>query len=116
VDYDSLVVDVHTIVCLCGDGDTIGVVFCSVEMALEGVGEWTAVQGLVRFPFTKFSIGRMVPWKHHIKHANESPLVEVANIADRDIVYRFGRVRIPQRKPETEGCELVLVNVEGWIY
>jgi len=56
---------------------------------------------------------RPVPWKHHIKHANESPVVEVANIAYCDIVNRFGRVRIPQRKPNAEGSELFPVNVVG---
>ena len=42
--------------------------------------------------------------------------MQVANIADREIVNRFGRVQVPQRKLETEGTELVPVNIERRIW
>jgi hypothetical protein len=58
----------------------------------------------------------MVPWKYHIEHANENPFTYITNIADRDVVVdRFGRVWIPQRKSVILGCELVPINVEGWV-
>jgi len=59
----------------------------------------------------------MVPWQYHVEHANERPFVQVANIADRDIIVDlFLRAWIPQGEPVRKGCELVSVNNEGWIY
>ena len=105
----------NTSICLCRD--QMGVVFYSVKVSLKGVGNRTVVQRLVRVRMTKCSVRRMIPWKHYIEHANEGSSIYITNIANRDlIVDPFWRLWIPQRNPLRQGCELVPVNVEGWIY
>ena len=89
-----------------------GAVFHSVELALKGIGEWTAVQRLVGFWFTECSIRLVAPWKDDIEHANEGAFLYVANITDRDLVINlFGRAWIPQGKTLRQGCNFVLVNL-----
>lgn len=61
----------------------------------------------------------MVPRKYYIEHADEIPITEVANIADRDVaavVEALDRIWVPQCKPVIFRRELLLVDVERLIY
>ena len=92
-----------------------GAVFHSVELALKGTGEWTAVQRLVGFWFTKDSIRMVGPWKDDIEHANERAFLYVANITDRDLIIDlFERAWIPEGKTLRWGRNLVLVDLDDW--
>ena len=57
----------------------------------------------------------VVPWKHHVEHANENAFTNITHVAYRDrVVDRFERVWFPERKSVKEGRELVSVNGERW--
>ena len=55
-DHDSLIGCYHLIRLMCLYGDMTGVVIYSVELGLNGIGEWTAVQRLIRLQRKKIII------------------------------------------------------------
>jgi hypothetical protein len=62
----------------------------------------------------------MVPRKCHIGHADEIPVTQITDIADRDVaavvVEALSRVWVPQRNSIISSREFLLVNVERLIY
>ena len=52
------------------------------------IEELTPIQRLVILKFTKFLVRRMIPWKRHVEHAIKKAVINVANVADRDLVVK----------------------------
>ena len=96
-----------------------GVVLCFVKFSLVDIDEWTLFERLVFIRFSMFFIRQIIPRECHIEHTDKTPIIQIANIADRDvaaIVEAFNGVWVPQRNTLMIPRELLPVDVEWLIY